>query len=310
MGATRTFVVGSRGSRLALRQSEVVVGALRREHPEASFRVQTVRTTGDKMNDVALSQFGGQGVFVKELERALLDHKIDIAVHSLKDMPTELSEGLKLGAIAAREDVHDVLVSKSGTGLQSLPPGSTVGTGSPRRAAQVLALRPDLRISELRGNVDTRLRKVAEGEVDAAVLAAAGLDRLGLRERATEVLPLDVMLPAVGQGALAVEVREEDAEARRLVAAVDDSQTRAATIAERAFLRRLGGGCHVAVAALGTVEHDRLRLRGLVADTDGQRLLRGEIEGALDEAEALGEGLAEELLGRGAAELLAASEVS
>ena len=309
MGVTRTFVAGSRGSRLALRQTELVLETLRRVHPGAAFRVQTVRTTGDKLTGVALSQLGGQGVFVKELERALLAREIDIAIHSLKDMPTELSEGLTLAAIVAREDVRDVLVSKSGLGFQALPSGSTVGTGSPRRAAQVLALRPDLRIAGLRGNVDTRLRKVAGGEVDAAVLAAAGLARLGRIERVTEVLPLDAMLPAVGQGALAVEVREEDAEAQRLVAALDDPQTRLTTTAERAFLRRLGGGCHLAIAALGTLEGDRLHLRGLVADTGGQKLLRGEVEGATEEAEALGERLAEELLARGAADLLAASEV-
>jgi hydroxymethylbilane synthase len=309
VGVTRTFVVGSRGSRLALRQTQLVLEALQRAHPGASFRVETVRTTGDRLTGVALSRLGGQGVFVKELERALLARKIDIAIHSLKDMPTELSEGLTVAAIITREDVRDVLVSESGLGLQALPAGSTVGTGSPRRAAQVLALRPDLRIAGLRGNVDTRLRKVADGEVDAAVLAAAGLARLGRMERATELLPLEVMLPAVGQGALAVEVREDDAQAQRLVAAVDDRETHLATSAERAFLRRLGGGCQIAVAALGTVEGDRLHLRGLVADTNGQKLLRGQVEGAANEAKALGGELAEELLAQGAADLLATSGV-
>lgn len=309
MAGNRTFIVGTRGSRLALRQTELVLEALQRAHPKAVFQVRTVRTTGDRQGSVALSELGGRGVFVKELERALLARQIDVAVHSLKDLPTELSPGLALAAITARADVRDVLVSRDGRGLEALPAGSLVGTGSPRRAAQLLALRPDLKIAQLRGNVDTRLRKVAEGEVDAAVMAAAGLARLGRLERASETFSLEAMLPAVGQGALALEARQDDAEVLGLVAAVDHRPTHLATAAERAFLRRLGGGCHIAVAALGTVEGDSLHLRGLVADTSGQRILRGEIDGAADEAEAVGERLAEQLLAQGAADILAASGV-
>ena len=309
MAGTRTFVIGTRGSRLALRQTELVLEALQRAHRKAVFQVKTIRTTGDRQGSVALSEFGGWGVFVKELERALQSRQIDVAIHSLKDLPTELSAGLTLAAITARADVRDVLVSRDGGGLESLPAGSLVGTGSPRRTAQLLTLRPDLKVAQLRGNVDTRLRKVAEGEVDAAVMAAAGLARLGRLERASETFSLEAMLPAVGQGALALEARQDDAEVLALVAAVDHRPTRLATAAERAFLRRLGGGCHIAVAALGTVEGDRLHLRGLVADTSGQRILRGEIDGAADEAAALGERLAEQLLAQGAADILAATPV-
>ncbi len=309
MAGTRTFVIGTRGSRLALRQTELVLEALQRAHRKAVFQVKTIRTTGDRQGSVALSELGGWGVFVKELERALQSRQIDVAIHSLKDLPTELSAGLTLAAITARADVRDVLVSRDGGGLESLPAGSLVGTGSPRRTAQLLALRPDLKVAQLRGNVDTRLRKVAEGEVDAAVMAAAGLARLGRLERASETFSLEAMLPAVGQGALALEARQDDAEVLALVAAVEHRPTRLATAAERAFLRRLGGGCHIAVAALGTVEGDRLHLRGLVADTGGQRILRGEIDGAADEAGALGERLAEQLLAQGAADILAATPV-
>lgn len=321
----RLFVVGSRGSRLSRRQTKLAQEALGRAHPEARFELRAVRTFGDRSR-ASLGEIGGRGVFVAELERALLAGQIDIAVHSLKDMPSQATGGLTVAAVTEREDVRDVLVSRGGLALADLPEGAVVGTGSPRRAAQLLAARPDLCIADIRGNVDTRIRKVEDGHCDAAVMAAAGLARLGWLDRASEVLSTEVMLPAVGQGALALQVRAGDAEVMELVSAVDHAASRQATTAERAFEARLGGGCHAAVAALGEVTGsvslspsaalrvnsakglgDGLRLRGLVADLSGRRLLRGEIEGPVAEAESLGTRLAERLIEEGAADLLAAA---
>lgn len=314
----RLFVVGSRGSRLSQRQTELALEALSRAHPDARFEVRAVRTAGDRSR-ASLGEIGGRGVFVAELERALLTGDIDIAVHSLKDMPSDATDGLAVGGVTEREDVRDALVSRGRLTLADLPHGAVVGTGSPRRAAQVLATRPDLRIADIRGNVDTRIRKVEDGRYDAAVLAAAGLARLGWLDRAAELLPTDLMLPAVGQGALALQVRADDSEAAELVSAVDHPASRGATAAERAFEARLGGGCHAAIAALGEVTRSvilseaeadlgaGLRLRGLVGDPAGGRLLRGEVEGSLQEADSLGVRLAELLLSQGAADLLAAA---
>ena len=297
-----TFVVGTRGSRLALRQTEIVLEPLRAAHSEVDFQVQTVRTSGDN-SSASLAEIGGRGVFVIELERALLAGEIDIAVHSLKDLPSEETRGLTIAAAARREDPRDALISHLGQPLQQLPPGAAVGTGSPRRAAQVTSLRPDLEIRHIRGNVDTRIRKVEEGQYDAVVLAAAGLARLGWLDRASEIFEPAVMLPAAGQGALAVQVRSDDPEANAIVRAADHAETHVAVLAERAFERRLGGGCHAAIAALGEVTGERLRLRGLVGSADGQ-LLRGEMEGKTRDAEALGGRLAEQLIAQGAGALL------
>jgi hydroxymethylbilane synthase len=303
----RQFRIGTRGSRLALRQTEIVLQALRRHHPDASFEVRPVRTAGDKQARASLSEIGGRGVFVAELERALLSRDIDIAVHSLKDLPSEETGGLLLAAVCRREDARDVLISREGQHLADLPAGATVGTGSPRRAAQVRAARPDLRLVDIRGNVDTRIRKAQAGEVDAVILAAAGLARLGWLDRASQVIPPEVMLPAVGQGALALQVRADDAGAIDLAGAIDDAPTRGATAAERAFLRRLGGGCHAAIAAFAETDGEKLRLRGLVAAAGEGDLLRGEVRGAATEAEALGAALAESLLEQGAEALLEAA---
>ena len=301
----RVIIVGSRGSRLALRQTELVLAELSQRFPDRRFRVREVRTTGDRRPDASLAAIGGQGVFVKELETALGARRVDLAVHSLKDVPADLGEGLLLAAVTERADVRDAVVSRDNRRLTELPAGSRVGTGSLRRAAQVRSLRPDLEVVDLRGNVDTRLRKVEEGLVDAAILAAAGLARLGYLERAAEVLDTDVMLPAIGQGALTLEARADDAEVIELASALDHRETRLATTAERAFLARLGGGCRLPMAALGIVEGDALRIRGLIADPEGRRILRGETAGAASDAEALGAGLAEQLLSQGAAELIA-----
>jgi hydroxymethylbilane synthase len=347
----RRFVVGSRGSPLAQRQTQIALHPIRRAHPGIALELRAVRTAGDRSR-ASLAEIGGRGVFVAEIERALLDGEIDIAVHSLKDMLSRPTDGLAIAAVVERADPRDALVSRNGETLAGLPPGATVGTGSPRRAAQLLAARPDLRVAGIRGNVDTRVRKVDDGDYDATVLAAAGLARLDLLDRASELLPPEVMLPAVGQGALAVQVRAGDQEAIDLVAAADDPATHRATAAERAFEAHLGGGCHAAIAAYSvvsplalsppkreapdaarkseaplparpeaslparpepvegasraTIAGGTLHLRGLVAAPDGSELLRGEIEGAVEDAEPLGVELAEALLARGAARLLEA----
>ena len=301
----RRFVVGSRGSPLSRRQTEIALEPIRRAHPGLAFELQAVRTAGDRSR-ASLSEIGGRGVFVAEIERALLDGDIDIAVHSLKDMLSRPTDGLAIAAVAERGDPRDALVSRHGETLAGLPPGATVGTGSPRRAAQLLAARPDLRLADIRGNVDTRVRKVDDGDYDATVLAAAGLARLGLLDRASELISTDVMLPSVGQGALAIQVRAGDQQAIDLVSAADHPATHRATAAERAFEARLGGGCHAAIAAHAVVAGDRLHLRGLVAASDGSELLRGEVEGAVEDAEPLGVELAEALLAKGAGRLLEA----
>lgn len=304
----RPLVVGTRGSRLALRQTEIALGVLAAATPGATFEVRTIQTTGD-LSDAPLTEAGGRGVFVVEIERALLEGEIDIAVHSLKDLPSEETPGLTIAAVLEREDPRDVLVSRGGLTLSQLPAGAAVGTGSPRRAAQIKALRPDVTVKEIRGNVDTRIRKVEEGRYDAAVLAAAGLARLGWLERAAQVFTPGEMLPAVGQGALAVQVRTGDP-AEAVANAADHPETRAAVTAERAFERRLGGGCSAAVAAYATVGRGPgpgrapVLLRGLVGDASG-RLVRGEMEGVAEEAEMLGLRLAEFLIAQGAEEMLA-----
>ncbi len=306
----RTFIIGTRESRLARRQTEIVLESLRSARPEAPFEVRSIRTTGDASR-ASLSEIGGRGVFVIELERALLSGDIDIAVHSLKDLPSLETPGLTIAAVGRREEPRDAIVARDRLTLANLPSRAVVGTGSPRRAAQTLALRPDLRIADIRGNVDTRIRKVEQGEYDAAVVAAAGLARLGWLDRATEILPVEVMLPAVGQGALAIQIRIDDAEAAALVRRADDPPTHVATDAERAFERGLGAclpdgraGCQAAIAALGEVGGGRLHLRGLVADPTGGRLLRTEVEGPVADADELGSRLAGQLIDQGATALL------
>lgn len=298
-----SLVIGTRGSRLALRQTEIASAALNTANPGLSFDVTEIRTSGDQ-TDRSLSEIGGRGVFVIELERALLDGDIDIAVHSLKDLPSEETTGLTIAAVLLREDPRDALVTRSGADLASLPAGASVGTGSPRRASQIRSLRPDLLIEDIRGNVDTRLRKVEEGRYDAIVLAVAGLTRLGCLDRASEIFDADTMLPAVGQGALAVQVRSDDKQALPLVRSADDAATRMAVTAERAFERRLGGGCQAAIAAYAVIDGMGLRLRGLVGDQGGS-IIRGDLEGSMTEPDRLGVALAERLIDEGASEFVA-----
>ena len=303
MTTGRTLIGGTRGSRLARRQTESVVALLKEHCPDCRLEVRTVHTTGDRRPE-PLSEISGEGVFTKELETALLAGEIDIAVHSLKDLPTDIAHGLAVAAVTRREDPRDALVSRDRTPLAKLPRGARIGTGSVRRAAQLRLLRPDVKPVPIRGNVDTRLAKVGSGDVDAVIVAAAALSRLGWLDRAAELIPLEAMLPAPGQGALAVETRADDAEVLRIVASIDDRDSRLATAAERAFLRRLGGGCRIPVAALATIKNGELRLDGLVVDPQGRQAFRGEMTGAPADAESLGERLAASLLSEGASEIL------
>jgi hydroxymethylbilane synthase len=274
-------------------------------YPHLEARLETIKTHGDLVRDRALSQVGGKGLFVKEIENALLAHEIDIAVHSLKDMPTEQPSSLVLGVILARADPRDALVVRgSQANLLGLPEGAIVGTSSLRRRAQMLAQRPDLEVRDLRGNVDTRLRKLHSGQYNAIVLAAAGLIRLGRTDTISQYLPPELMLPAVGQGALCIEHRADDEATRQLLEPLEHAPTRLATSAERAFLHRLEGGCQVPVAAYGQVASDRLHLQGLAASLDGKQLVRLEIEGPASTATNLGSQLAERVLAAGGEEIL------
>ena len=304
------LVIGSRGSKLALWQSEWVKARLEALDPRISVRIEIFKTSGDVMRDVPLASIGGQGAFTKELELALLDRRVDIAVHSLKDLPTIIPEGLAITATPEREDPRDALVLRADAdahdaSLKNLSEGALVGTSSLRRIAQLKHLRPDVRIKDLRGNVDTRLRKLDAGEFDAVILASAGLRRLGFGERISAPIEIEEMLPAVSQGALGLETRSDDTETNAFVSRLDDKETRAAILAERALLRSLGGGCQVPIAAHATVGEGRLRLDGLVASLDGARVLRDSIEGDASDAAAVGEVLAARMIERGAASLLA-----
>jgi hydroxymethylbilane synthase len=300
----RPITIGTRGSRLALWQAEWVRAQIERRFPGTAVALAIIKTQGDKILDVPLAQVGGKGLFVKEIEAALLDGRVDLAVHSMKDMPAEVPEGLAIGAVPERETATDVLVSRGALPLRGIAPGGVIGTSSLRRAAQIRHLRPDLTVVPLRGNVETRLAKLDGGELAGIVLAAAGLKRLGLAERASEHLPPDVMLPAVGQGALCVEVRREDPVIGPIVAALDHRESRLAVSAERAFLRRLQGGCQVPIAGHARIEGPRLALAGLVAGVDGTPLVADRRSGPAETAETIGMELAEILLGRGADEIL------
>ncbi|HJP95331.1 MAG TPA: hydroxymethylbilane synthase [Pyrinomonadaceae bacterium] len=304
----RPLVIGSRGSKLALWQAEQARDRLRSLNPEIDIRIEIIKTTGDVKSD-PLSVIGGQGVFTKELEEALLDGRIDLAVHSLKDLPTILSENLAITAICEREDPRDALVLRSdlrieGSSLLRLPQRAVVGTSSQRRLAQLKSLRSDVAIKDLRGNVDTRIRKLDEGQYDALILASAGLVRLGLQDRITARIPINEMLPAVGQGAIAIETRIDNEFAVETTARLDHRETRLACLAERAFLRGLGGGCQLPIAAHALIDDDQLRLEGLVAAPDGSRILRDHLSGATDDADEIGLTLAAQLLNRGAGALL------
>ncbi|MBI4319169.1 MAG: hydroxymethylbilane synthase [Chloroflexi bacterium] len=301
-------IIGSRGSALALWQTEHVIEQLRRVWPDRQFTIEKIKTEGDQVLDVPLASIGSRGLFVKEIENALISGRVDLAVHSLKDLPSQLTPGLTLAAISKREDVRDVLVSRDNQTLDELPPGAHVGTSSPRRAAQIMAYRPDLQVINLRGNLDTRLRKATTAQYDAVVVAAAGVIRLGLQERITQYLPMSICVPAIGQGALAIEARAEDEELILLVAPLDDADVRASVTAERSFMRALGGGCQAPAGAYGRAEGQRLEIEAVVATPDGTRVMRERLAGARDDAERIGQELALSMLQKGAAEILAGSK--
>jgi hydroxymethylbilane synthase len=305
------ITIGTRGSLLALWQTNWVKAQLEKHHPGIEVEIKVISTKGDRVLDVSLPKLGeqGKGLFTKELEDALFEHRADLAVHSLKDLPTELPAGLQIGAICEREDVRDALVARAGIkSFVELPGRALIGTSSLRRQAQLLAARPDLVIEPIRGNVDTRLRKLDEGSYDAIVLAAAGLHRLGHADRITERLSEELMVPAVGQGALAIETRANDSVIDEIIHALDHEATRLACRAERAFLRGLGGGCLVPIAAHATIEADLMTLNGLVASPDGSEIVRERRSGPSRAPEILGQQLADELLARGAERLLGSSK--
>ncbi|MDP2997441.1 MAG: hydroxymethylbilane synthase [Bryobacterales bacterium] len=295
------LIIGSRGSQLALWQARWVAARLAESGHEC--RIEIIRTTGDKITDVPLAKVGTKGLFTKEIEEALAAGVIDLAVHSMKDLPTALPAGLTLAAIPEREDPRDAMI---GHRLADLAEGARVGTSSLRRAAQLLALRPDLVIDPLRGNLDTRLRKVTEGQYGAIVLAAAGLNRMGWSDRIAEILPIETMCPAVGQGALAIETRDDAGAARAACAALDHAPTRIAVMAERAVLAGLGGGCQVPIGAHAVVREGRIQLRAVVVSPDGAILIRRQVEGPAAQAESLGAQLARELAEAGGQEILEA----
>jgi len=298
-----SLIIGSRGSRLAMRQAQEVVGALSPHFPAITLEVKAITTKGDTAWDQPLVRLG-KGVFITELEEALLTGQIDVAVHSLKDLPTDLAPGLTLACYPMREDPRDVLVSKGKVPLDRLPWGARIGTGSPRRAAQLLALCPRVAVIPIRGNVDTRVRKGLDSDLDGVVLAAAGIKRLGLESEVSEFLPPEKFLPAIGQGVLGIEVRQDDKRTAEVLACINDSATEKSVRAERAFLAALGGGCRVPIAAYGQLKGDVLELQGLVATEDGTRIVRGSASGDSQDPEALGHKLAAELLKKGADQIL------
>jgi hydroxymethylbilane synthase len=296
--------LGTRGSKLAVQQSEWFQSRLREVAPEVQVTLRKIQTSGDKILDVPLAKIGGKGLFVKEIEEALLSGDIDLAVHSMKDVPADLPPGLDILCVPPREDPRDALISRSGRAFKDLPQNARVGTSSLRRQSQLLHARPDLRIEMLRGNLDTRLRKLREGQFDAIVLAAAGLRRLSWGHEITEYLDPAISLPAIGQGALGIEGRRDDAFVGTLLSRLNDPGTRTTVSAERALLHRLQGGCQVPIAAYAVLSGGDLRLDGLIASVDGKTIIRDAIIGRSTDAQSLGVQLAERLLSRGGDRIL------
>jgi hydroxymethylbilane synthase len=301
-----TVVLGTRGSKLAVHQSEWVQAQLHALAPHVTVTLRKIQTSGDKILDVPLAQIGGKGLFVKEIEEALLSGEIDLAVHSMKDVPTELPKGLAILCVPPREDPRDALISREGRLFMDLPLGARIGTSSLRRQSQLLHARPDLTIAMLRGNLDTRLRKLREGQFDAIVLAAAGLRRLAWAHEITEYLAPQISLPAIGQGALGIEGRQDDLFIHSLLSELNHAPTKIAVLAERGLLLRLQGGCQVPIAAHATVTETGMKLEGLVASVDGKELIRDIIEGTIEDPESIGIQLADRLLARGADRILQA----
>ncbi|MBS4022146.1 MAG: hydroxymethylbilane synthase [Dethiobacter sp.] len=299
------LIVGSRDSQLALIQAHYVIGEIKKYFPQYEFKIKEIKTEGDKILDVALAKIGGKGLFVKEIENALLNGQIDIAVHSMKDVPTLLPEGLRISAVTRREDPRDCYIARDGkTALFAAREGAVIGTSSLRRSAQLLHTRPDLKIVPIRGNLNTRLRKLHTLELDGIVLAYAGVHRLGWADKITAIIDFSDCLPAVGQGALGIETRSGDEQVNEVVSVLNDAAANAAITAERAFLRKLEGGCQVPIGAYGRLEGKELVLDGVVAGLDGSVVLRGKAAGDPALSAALGRQLAENLIERGAADIL------
>ena len=301
---TRKYIIGSRGSDLALWQANHVKGRLEILFADSEFEIKIIKTTGDQMLDVALSKIGDKGLFTRQIETELLAGEIDLAVHSLKDLQTEQPDGLVIGAVCEREVPNDLFISRSFKSIDELPTGARVATGSLRRKSQLLNYRPDLDIVEIRGNVPTRLKKFAESDLDAMILAYAGVHRLQLDAGVSNVIPFDVMLPAVGQGAVAIEVRGDDADVLAITSKLNDHATRTCVTAERSFLRRLEGGCQVPIGAHATLGNEMVVLEGLVGSLDGKVIYRETIKGKPEEADQIGIRLAEILIEKGADRLL------
>ncbi|MBI3765612.1 MAG: hydroxymethylbilane synthase [Ignavibacteriales bacterium] len=303
----KRIIIGSRGSQLALWQAGFVKHELEKKFPQLQIEIETMKTTGDKILDSPLSKIGDKGLFTKENEHALLKHKIDLAVHSLKDLPTELPLGLIIGAITKREDVHDVFIkhpSKQYIHLEDVPHGGKIATGSLRRKCQLLNWRPDVEVIDLRGNLQTRFAKLEASDWDGMILARAGVFRLGLVDRITEVIPIERMLPAVGQGALGIEIRDDDPSTQKYVQVLASRAATVATMGERAFLRHLEGGCQVPIGAYGRIEDNEFFLDGFIGSLDGRKIARGKLHGAPDKADALGIQLAQSLVDSGGREIL------
>ena len=296
--------IGTRGSQLALFQANWVKEKLTHTHPDLNVTLIKIKTTGDKIQDAPLAKIGGKGLFVKEIEEALLQRKIDLAVHSIKDVPTEFPKGLHLSVITKREDPRDVFISKEGRPLKDLPQKAKIGTSSLRRQAQLLHFRKDFELIPLRGNLDTRLKKLKTMDLDGIVLALAGVKRLGLEEKITEIIPIEISLPAIGQGALGIETRQEDKEVEEQIQFLKDQDSWIAVSAERAFLKKLEGGCQVPIAAFAQIIEAALHIDGLVGTIDGKRLVRHHRVGSIEKAESLGIELAEILLEKGAKDIL------
>ena len=296
--------IATRKSPLALWQAHYVSKMLQHHHPELKVELVTMVTQGDKILDTPLAKVGGKGLFVKELEVGMLEDRADIAIHSMKDVPVEFPTGLHLAVICEREDPRDAFVSNNFKSLEELPQGARLGTSSLRRQSQIAALRPDLKIIDLRGNVNTRLKKLDDGEYDAIILAAAGLKRLEFEDRITQFIGTDVCLPAIGQGAVGIECRNDDARIHNLIAPLNDYKTQIRVTAERAMNQRLQGGCQVPIAGYAEFEHGLIMLRGLVGQVNGEKIIRGDIAGPVENAEELGVVLAEDLLSRGADKIL------
>lgn len=300
----RKFIIGSRGSELALWQTNHVKATLEKHFPKINLEIKIIKTTGDKMLDVALAKIGDKGLFTKQIETALLNREIDLAVHSLKDLQTVQPTGLCIGAVSRREAANDVLIAGKYRSIDELPKGAKVATGSLRRKSQLLHYRPDLQIFEIRGNVPTRLKKFEESDLDAMILAYAGVHRLGLDAHISQIIPFEIMLPAVGQGAMAIEMREEDTDLREVLRVFDDKETRLCITAERAFLRSLEGGCQVPIGANAALKSGEIHLEGMVGSLNGTVNWREKISGAPENARDLGERLAQALIDKGANELL------